>query len=51
VTPHSVINSAMNTGQDDSTYERLQRDAGGYAPGQMEQMSDQLTNGDDPNLP
>jgi len=47
-TPHSVLRSA-GAGADDGTFERLQRDAGGYAPGSMEQMQDQLTSGSDDN--
>ena len=48
LTPHGVLNTALGRGsQDDGSWERLQRDAGGYAPGSMEQVQDQLDQGTD----
>jgi len=48
MTPRGVLASATG-GPDDGTYERFQRDQGGYAPGSMEQAEDQLTQGTDDN--
>jgi hypothetical protein len=45
-TPHAVLATTAGAGSDGS-WQRMQRDAGGYAPGQMENLSDQLSNGND----
>jgi len=51
MSPHGVLNAAMTAdGQVDSPYERLGRVAGGYQPGQMEQMTDQLDQGSNDNF-
>ena len=50
ITPHSVIHTALNaSSQDDTSFERVQREAGGYAPGSMPQVQDQLDQGTDDN--
>lgn len=47
-TPHAVLRTAMGAGsQDDGSWERLQRGGGGYAPGSMGQLQDQLDQGSD----
>jgi hypothetical protein len=48
MTPRGVLASTVG-GPDDSAYERLGRTAGGYAPGSMPQLQDQLSNGSDDN--
>ena len=50
MTPHSVLASTAG-GQDDSPFERVQRESGGYQPGQIENFQDQISNGDDDNTP
>jgi hypothetical protein len=51
LTPHGVLNAALGgSSQDDSSWERLSRAQGGYQPGSMTAMQDQLDQGTD-NLP
>jgi hypothetical protein len=48
LTPHAVLNTAMGaSSQNDSSRERLQREHGGYQPGSMSNMKDQLDQGSD----
>jgi hypothetical protein len=49
MSPHSVLASTAG-GQNDSPWERMSRVAGGYQPGQMEQMTDQLDQGSNDNF-
>jgi hypothetical protein len=51
MTPHGVLNSATAGSSDDSSWERMQRGQGGYAPGSMTKMQDQIGNGTNDNLP
>jgi hydrogenase maturation factor HypE len=48
MSPHGVLSAAMGAGND-LAYQRMSRIAGDYQPGQMEQMSDQLDQGDNDN--
>jgi hypothetical protein len=51
LTPHGVLGTTVGTSsQDDGAWQDYERDAGGYKPGQFEQMTDQLSLGND-NLP
>ena len=51
-TPHGVLQTALGGSQDDSAFERLQRDSsGGYQPGSMAQFQDQLSAGTNDNAP
>jgi hypothetical protein len=51
MTPHGVLNTALGaSSQDDSSWQQLQREQGGYQPGSMTTMQDQLDQGSD-NLP
>jgi hypothetical protein len=50
MTPHRVLASTVGA-SDDNAYERLGRDDGSYQPGQMPELSDQLSNGSDDNTP
>lgn len=47
VGPHAVLSTTVGGSQDDGTWERYQRDAGGYAPGSVESMTDQISQGSD----
>ena len=48
LTPHAVINTALASSQgDDGAFERFQRGQGGYQPGSMSGMQDQLDQGAD----
>lgn len=48
LSPRGVLNTAMGAGSpDDGSWERVERGAGGYAPGSMETFQDQLTDGSD----
>lgn len=48
LTPHGVLNLAMGaSSQDDSSWERFQREQGGYRPGSMSTVQDQLDQGSD----
>jgi hypothetical protein len=48
VTPHSVLATTVGGGsQDDGSWERYERGAGSYQPGQMPEMTDQLDQGSD----
>jgi hypothetical protein len=47
LTPRGVLASVVGGSQDDTPWEQLQRDSGGYEPGQMPVFEDQLTNGSD----
>jgi len=48
LTPHGVLNTAIGASpQSDSPWEQFQRQQGGYQPGQMEEVSDQIEQGDD----
>lgn len=52
LTPHGVLNTAPGaSSQDDSSWERFQREQGGYQPGSMPNMEDQIGNGTNDNLP
>jgi len=50
---YTIGDTAQNigAGSDDSAYERYIRDGDTYQPGQMENLSDQLSNGSDDNTP
>ena len=49
-TPHSVLRATVGGGsQDDGAWERLQRDADGYAPASMAKFQDQIDQGSDDN--
>lgn len=45
--PHAVLASTVGASQDDGSWERYERDAGGYVPGSMESMTDQISQGSD----
>lgn len=49
MTPHGVLRTALGGTQDDGTWERLQRDAGGYEPGTMALLQDQADQGSNDN--
>ena len=44
MSPHGVLRTAL-TSQDDSSWERFQREQGGYQPGSMTTMQDQISDG------
>jgi hypothetical protein len=47
-TSHAVLRTAMGAGSpDDGTYQQMERDAGAYKPGSIEQMQDQISQGSD----
>lgn len=46
VGPHAAL-ATTSGGSQDGSWERYERDAGGYAPGSMESMTDQLDQGSD----
>ena len=50
LTPHSVLASTVGAGSDDGSWQRMQRDAGGYALGSFEELSDQLSSGTNDNI-
>jgi hypothetical protein len=41
-----VLRTTVGGSQDDTSWERLQRERGGYQPGQFTIMQDQLNQGD-----
>jgi len=46
--PHGVLNTALGaSSQDDNSWERYQRAQGGYQPGSMLNMQDQIDQGSD----
>ena len=49
LTPHAVLNTAMGGSQDDSSWEQVQREQGGYQPGSMTSMADHLDQGTSDN--
>lgn len=51
MSPHSVLGTTVGAGSDDNAYERLGRDDGSYQPGQMPELSDQITSGTNDNTP
>jgi hypothetical protein len=47
LTPHGVLKTALGGSQDDSSWELMQRAQGGYQPGSMTTMQDQINQGSD----
>lgn len=48
LTPHGVLNTALGgSAQNDSSWELMQRTQGGYQPGSMADMEDQINQGSD----
>jgi hypothetical protein len=48
LTPHGVLNTALGgSAQNDSSWELMQRTQGGYQPGSMPGMEDQIEQGSD----
>lgn len=48
LTPHGVLNTALGgSAQNDSSWELMQRTQGGYQPGSMPDMEDQINQGSD----
>lgn len=46
LTPHGVLNTALGgSAQDDGSWEQYQREQGGYQPGSMTAMQDQIQQG------
>jgi hypothetical protein len=50
LTPHVVRNTGMGAAQNDGSFQQYQREQGGYQPGSMTKMQDQLEQGNGTNI-